>query len=157
RTDRLTVLEGNVQNLMNCLLGVTVQCARCHDHKFEPLTQAEYYSLQAILFPVYNPVRWSKPDERVVMVGTMAEIAAWQRKNQLIDRQVKAATDGLAAFADALREQFLDERLRDLDAPARAGVIEAAKTAKDKRTPAQQALLKSHPKAEIGDDELAKR
>ena len=157
RTDRFTVLEGNVQNVMNCLLGVTVQCARCHDHKFEPLTQAEYYSLQAILFPVYNPEKWSKPNDRVVPIGTKAELAEAQRKNQLIDRQVKAAKDGLSAFAEPLREQFLDERLKGLDAATRTSVIEAVKIAKDKRTPAQQALVKAHPKAELSDDELAKR
>ena len=61
RTDRISVLEGNVQNVMNGLLGLTVQCARCHDHKFEPISQEEYYGLQALLFPVYNPERWSKP------------------------------------------------------------------------------------------------
>ena len=155
RIDRFTVLEGNVQNLMNCLLGLTVQCARCHDHKFEPVSQAEYYGLQALLFPVYNAEKWTKPNERVVAVGTKAELAEALRKNQLIDRQVKAARDGLTAFADPLREQFLDERLRDLDAPTRASVIEAAKAAK--RTPAQLALIKAHPTAVISDDELAKR
>ena len=90
RTDRLTVLEGNVQNVMNGLLGVTVQCARCHDHKFEPLTQEEYYGLQAIFSPVYNPERWSKPNERVVRVGTRAELAENQRRTEAIDRDVKA-------------------------------------------------------------------
>ena len=68
---------------------------------------------------------------------------------------MKAAKDGLTAFADPLREQFLDERLKGLDAPTRVSVIEAVKAAK--RTPAQQALVKAHPNAEISDDELAKR
>jgi hypothetical protein len=128
RTDRFTVLEGNVQNVMNCLLGVTVQCARCHDHKFEPLTQAEYYGLQALLFPVYNPERWTKPNDRVVAVWTKAELAEAQRKNQLIDRQVKAAKDALTAFGDTLREQVLDETKQ-----------------------------KTGPVKKISDDELAKR
>jgi hypothetical protein len=157
RTDRFTVLEGNIQNIMNCLLGVTVQCARCHDHKFEPLTQAEYYGLQAILFPVYNPEKWTKPNERIVTIGLKAELAAVQRRNELIDRQVKAAKDGLAAFAEPLREQFLDERLKDLDAPTRTSLIDAAKAAKEKRTPVQQELLKKYPKAAISDDELGQR
>ncbi|MCE9561357.1 MAG: DUF1549 and DUF1553 domain-containing protein [Planctomycetes bacterium] len=158
RTDRFTVLEGNVQNVMNSLLGITVQCARCHDHKFEPLTQEEYYSLQAIFFPVYNPERWNKPNDRVVPVGTKAELAAVQRRNELIDRQVKAAQAGLVAFTEPLREQLLNERLKDLPPETRTSVIEATKTAKDKRTPAQVALLKTHAKAtEFSDDELAKR
>lgn len=158
RTDRFTVLEGNLQNVMNCLLGLTVQCAKCHDHKFEPLMQEEYYSLQAILFPVYNPERWTKPSDRVIPVGTAAEVAAWKRRNDLIERQVKAARGGLTAFAEPLREQFLGERLKDLPPAKRDAVVDAFRTAKDKRSAEQQALLKAHAKAvEISDDELAKR
>jgi hypothetical protein len=158
RTDRFTVLEGNVQNLMNCLLSTTVQCARCHDHKFEPLTQEEYYGLQAIFFPVYNPERWSKPNDRVLPIGTAAEIAAWKRRNELIDRQVKAAQAGLVTFAEPLREQVLLERLKDLPPAGRNAVVDAFRTPKDKQTPEQQAMLKAHAAAaKISDDDLAKR
>jgi hypothetical protein len=158
RVDRFSVLEGNVQTMVNCLLGLTVQCARCHDHKFEPLTQEEYYGLQAILFPFYNPDKWAKPNERVLSVGTRAEIAAWKERTAVVDRQVKAVQTGLTAFADALREQFLGERLKDLDPATRTAVLEASKVPKDKRSAAQKELLKKHAKAvEISDDDLAKR
>lgn len=158
RTDRFTVLEGNVQNLMNCLLGLTVQCARCHDHKFEPISQKEYYSLQALLYPVYNPERWLKPNDRVVLVGNKADIAARQRLSGQVEKQIKAIQASLSAFAEPLREQFLDERLKDLDAPARTALLDAVKAAKDKRTPEQTALLKKHKKlVDISDDVLAKR
>ena len=128
--DRFSVIEGNVQIMSSALLGLTFQCARCHDHKFEPLTQAEYYGLQAILFPVYNPEKWAKPNDRVVAVGTAAEVAERARMNRLIDRQVKAAKDGLAGFADPLREQAIDERLKDLPPATRTEVIDAVKAAK---------------------------
>jgi hypothetical protein len=158
RVDRFSVLEGNLQNVMNCLLGVTIQCARCHDHKFEPLTQEEYYGLQSILFPVYNPDKWTKPNDRVLAVGTRAEVAAFKEKTALVDRQVKAAQGGLTAFADALREQLIGERLKDLPPAERSAVIEAAKAPKDKRTAAQKDLVKKHAKAvEVSDDDLAKR
>jgi hypothetical protein len=158
RTDRFTVLEGNIQNVVNSLLGLTIQCARCHDHKFEPITQAEYYGLQALLFPVYNPDKWLKPNDRVVTVGTRQEREAWQRRTELVDRQVKAAQSGLAGFAEPLREQLLDERLQGLDSPTRISVMDAVKTPKEKRTTAQQGLLKNHAKlVEIDDDALIKR
>ena len=32
-------------------LGLTVACARCHDHKFDPITQMDYYRMMAIFFP----------------------------------------------------------------------------------------------------------
>jgi hypothetical protein len=158
RIDRYTVLEGTLQNLMNCLLGVTIQCARCHDHKFEPVSQAEYYSLQAIFFPAYNPERWLKPAERVVAVGTRAEQERWKRRNDLVDRQVKALQKGLATFADSLREQVVEERLAALASAQRDAVRKAVATPAGKRTPEQKRLLKMHEKqVTISDDDLARR
>ena len=81
RTDRLTVLEGNLQVLMNGLLGISIQCARCHSHKFEPISHEEYYRLQAILSPVYSPERWIKPKDRVVLIGTRKEREEYRRRN----------------------------------------------------------------------------
>ena len=75
RTDRLTVLEGNMQTAMNGLLGITIQCARCHAHKFEPISHEEYYRLQAILFPAYNPESWVKPNDRVLVVHNLGNAA----------------------------------------------------------------------------------
>ncbi|MCE9561980.1 MAG: DUF1549 and DUF1553 domain-containing protein [Planctomycetes bacterium] len=37
-----------VATVMNTFQGLTVQCARCHDHKFDPITQEEHYRLQAV-------------------------------------------------------------------------------------------------------------
>ncbi|AMV26016.1 hypothetical protein VT84_16575 [Gemmata sp. SH-PL17] len=37
-----------VTTVFNTFSGLTVQCARCHDHKFDPITQEEYYRLQAV-------------------------------------------------------------------------------------------------------------
>src|SRR5438874_2720953 len=61
KIDKYAVLEGNVQMLGSAFLGLTLQCARCHDHKFEPVTQAEYYALQAIIRPAFDPDHWLKP------------------------------------------------------------------------------------------------
>jgi hypothetical protein len=158
RTDRFTVLEGNLQNAMSCLLGVTIQCARCHSHKFEPISQAEYYRLQAIFFPVYNPDRWMVPNNRVALIASRAERTAWQRRNDLITRQVKTAMDGLKAFAETLCEQLLDERLKHLDPAVLDKVRQAVKTPAARQTAEQKALLEKYSKAvRIGDDELMKR
>jgi hypothetical protein len=143
---------------MNALLGVTIQCARCHKHKFEPISNVEYYRLQAIFFPAYNPERWKAPKDRVMDVGLKSERSEWQRKTDIIDRQVKALKDGLSGFAQPLREQVIEERLKHLAAAARGQIIQAANTPEKKRTLEQQALLKEHAKAiAVSDDELAKR
>jgi cytochrome c553 len=158
RTDRFTVLEGNLQVAMSCLLGVTVQCARCHDHKFEPVSQEEYYRLQAILYPAYCPERWVKPADRAVAVGTRQEREVYQRRSDLVDRQVKALQASLAAVAAPLREELVEERLPALEPALRRAVLQALAAAPAARTKEQQELLKKHVEPlKIGDDEVAKR
>src|SRR6185295_885421 len=103
RIDRVTVLEGNLQIAMNCLLGVTGQCARCHDHKFEPLTQEEYYRLQAILFPAYCPDRWIKPNERVVSISSKAQREEHQRQTDRIAQEIKTLQASLTGPAAPVR------------------------------------------------------
>jgi hypothetical protein len=113
RTDRLSVLEGTVQITMNCLLGLTIQCARCHGHKFEPITHRDYYALQAIFFPAYNPARWAPPKDRVVAVADRATRAEHQRRTEVIDREVKALREGLADAAKRLKTQPDLQKLTD--------------------------------------------
>ena len=72
RSDKLRVLEGTFHITMSSLLGITIQCARCHDHKFERVSQKEYYSLQAIFSPGYNLDKWRKPIDRSVAMATRA-------------------------------------------------------------------------------------
>jgi len=157
RTDRLTVLEGTLQITMNCLLGITIQCARCHDHKFEPISQKEYYRLQAIFFPVYNPERWTKPQERIVEAATRAEQVEWRRRNDLVSRQIKALEEGVLALANPLREQLMEARLKHLDPAVRDKIIHTTHVPKEKQTKEQQQLLKAHIRmVDVKDDDLAK-
>jgi mono/diheme cytochrome c family protein len=158
RTDRMTVLEGNLQVAMNCLLGVTIQCARCHEHKFEPITHEEYYRLQAILYPVYCPDRWVKPNERTVAVATRHEREEHRQRSERVDRAVRALQEGLTIQAGPYREQVVEERLAGLDAAIRTAILAAVRAPNDKVTPEQQALLKKHVEPlKISDDDLARR
>jgi hypothetical protein len=158
RTDRLSVLEGTLQITMNCLLGVTIQCARCHEHKFEPIGHREYYALQAIFFPAYNPDRWTMPKDRVVAVAPRAERIENQQRNDLVRRQVEALGKSLVVAGEPLREQLIEERLAGQPESLRGALLAAVRAPKDKRTGDQQALLKTHAKlVEVTDDDLAKR
>ena len=68
RTDRATALQGTLQITMNSLLRRDDSMRRCHDHKFEPVSQADYYRLQSVFypaFPAYDPDHWVKPIDRL--------------------------------------------------------------------------------------------
>ena len=92
RIDRYTALESAQQIIASSLLGLTFQCAKCHDHKFEPLTQADFYQFQSVLFPAYNPENWVKPNDRFTYASLPGEYQAWQSK--ITDARARLTTAG---------------------------------------------------------------
>ena len=88
RTDRYYALESAMQIIGSSLLGVTMQCAKCHDHKFEPLTIKDYYALQAVLYPAFNIDKWVKPNDRVVHANLPGELAAWEASEKKLDAEI---------------------------------------------------------------------
>src|SRR5207253_1659926 len=141
RTDKYSVLEGNLQIAMNCLLGITIQCARCHAHKFEPIRHEDYYRLQAIFAAAYAPERWVKPSDRVVPLGTRAERENYQQRAERIERQVQALQAELRTLAAPLMEQVFDERLQGIGTSLRDALLQAFRTPRDKRSAEQRTLL----------------
>jgi hypothetical protein len=69
-------LEDRVDTLSRALLGLTVACARCHDHKFDPIPTRDYYSLAA----AYNGATWT--DRVLASPEAIAHHEAWQRQVQ---------------------------------------------------------------------------
>ena len=52
---RYIAQQSAVEVSMKTLLGLTINCVRCHDHKFDPIQQEEYYRLIAVFQPAYDP------------------------------------------------------------------------------------------------------
>lgn len=59
--------DNMVANTLNTFCSVTIQCARCHDHKFDPFTQQDYYSAQAIFAAVDRADRSYDTDPETVI------------------------------------------------------------------------------------------
>ena len=57
RSARVLDLDDMVTQVMTATMGLTVNCARCHDHKLDPITQQEYYELQAVFAGVQRSDR----------------------------------------------------------------------------------------------------
>jgi len=89
------VLNDTVEMLGNSLFALTLNCARCHSHKFDPLPQRDYYRVMALLTPAYNPEKWKpvfpwKPEitDRALADVSPAEKMEIDRLNSAVDREV---------------------------------------------------------------------
>ena len=72
-------LDDMVATTGSALLGLTVACARCHDHKFDPVPTRDYYRLLAALH---------SGDRGDVLLGTRTEVAAYRQAKADWDRQL---------------------------------------------------------------------
>ena len=59
--DRVDVVADQIDILSSALLGLTIKCARCHSHKYDPLPQRDYYRLTAVFKGAYDEFDWITP------------------------------------------------------------------------------------------------
>src|SRR5437762_821076 len=71
-TVRNQVVADTIKIVSTSLLGLSVGCAQCHDHRYDPIPQTDYYRLRAIIEPAYDPTNWRTPEQRLVSLYTEA-------------------------------------------------------------------------------------
>jgi hypothetical protein len=116
--NRQEVLTEMTDAIGSVFLGLTVGCARCHDHKFDPFPQKDYYGLQAF-FAATQP--------REIDVATARERADHKQRVE----QIKAKTAPLS------------QQVADLEAPYRARLAEAKRA---RLEPAYREAVDTDPK-----------
>lgn len=141
------VLHDTIEIVGSSLLGLTLNCARCHSHKFDPVPQEDYYRLMAVFTPAYNPKNWKivfpydpKLEDRTVPDVSAAEKAEVDRHNAALDRQVAEKNGRIDAVRRPYRERLLDKKLATLPEPIRKDIRRALETPAEKRTEIEKYL-----------------
>jgi hypothetical protein len=130
-----------VANTMGTFTSVTVHCAQCHNHKFDPISQEDYYSLQAVFAAL------DRADKKYFLDPAMTE-----RFNQLDGRQREIAERKRVIERDAAKDAGeavvkLDAQIAELAKKAESGGKELAEL-RAKRAQLVDAALKPETRAE---------
>jgi len=116
-----------VETATTAFLASTVGCAKCHDHMFDPIRQADYYGLKAIFNPLVVEKRiLAGPEEQALY---QVALAHYERRKAELEKP-------LNQFLKPFQEKLQGERVRELP----ANVQEAVRTPEEKRTPEQKKL-----------------
>ncbi len=123
-TERLIVVADQLQILTSTVMGLTIGCARCHDHKYDPIPQRDYYRLSAILRSAYDPYDWLSPNEadigpdadwnetnsRLLPGAPAKEVEEAARHNVPIEAEVARLAGELGALPAPMRKKLLEEK-----------------------------------------------
>lgn len=126
---RQEVLLEMIQGL-GAVMGLTVNCARCHDHKFDPITQADYYRLEAF----FARTQFTDYD-----YATKEQKAAHTKLVTSLNLKMAPLNAKIAALDNPARKKARELKIAKLDEPTRVAVL----TPDDKRTPEQKKLAKA--------------
>ncbi len=105
-----------VRNTMMTFMSLTVGCAQCHDHKFDPITQEDYYSLQAVFAAIDRADHQYHDDPELTLrrQSLRKRGRTLQQRERKLKREIDAAEKKLVAEKKKLEET--DAKARDLQA-----------------------------------------
>ena len=131
---RADELDDMLRTTSQTFLAVTIGCARCHNHKFDPFSMVDYYSLSAILSPLKRPNIGREDHDRPA--GSRDQLAAIQRRDQQIAERNRSIAE--------LKLLTESEWLRSGQSRLSPEALDAIRTAPANRNPAQTQLVQSH-------------
>ncbi len=103
----MDIIDEQVDTIGRAFVGLTLGCARCHDHKFDPIPSTDYYSLAGIFKSTKTMENY-----RVVAMWSERSLGTRQRKLEPlkgVEDKIAAATQKLKTIKDAANEQLRGE------------------------------------------------
>jgi len=134
-----------LQIVANSFLGLTLHCAQCHHHRYDPIPQVDYYKVRAVFEPALDVKKWRTPAQREIMLfkdEDRKKADEIEKEAARIDQEMRLKQDG---FIEATFQRQLAMLPKELHEPIRS----ARSTPPAKRSPEQQKLLQTHPSVNV--------
>ena len=122
------------------ILGLTLHCAKCHTHKYDPIPQADYYRVQAVLMSGYRPNQWVPQVQRMRNEASAHQEKEAAATNADVAKRVAELRKSLADLKNEFAKRLFEDRLAKLPGVIRDDVRSAFNADPAKRTEVQKYL-----------------
>lgn len=153
--DRYEAMFAMIDKVSGSSMGLTLSCARCHTHKFDPIPQRDYYRFLTLFSSAFNPSDWIQPKNRKMYTVAEPERAEIEEHNKKVDEEVSKLDEQIEDVLAPYRAKLLDEKLEAAPEPIREDLKKALATEAKERDDVQKYLVAKFGKlAAIEDAEL---
>ncbi len=142
---RNDVVAETLKIVSSSLLGLTVGCAQCHSHRYDPISHEDYFRLRAIFEPALDWKAWRPPSARLVNLWTPAE----REQASKVDAELKRIEEQRLAELDQIVAEIFEKKVAELPEDQQQFARDAKATPADKRTDEQKQILKDHPSLNV--------
>jgi cytochrome c553 len=141
--DRLNIIDDMIEVVSSSMMGLTIKCARCHSHKFDPIPQRDYYRLAAIFKGAIDENDWLKPTRQSGEPGKLdrymasvltAERKEWEADQQRIEDEVKKLEEKIVEIEQEMVATEQQQRIEKLPASIRDDVARTLVTPPSEQT-----------------------
>jgi hypothetical protein len=145
------VVAETLKIVSSSLLGLTVGCAQCHDHRYDPISHEDYFRMRAIFEPALDWKQWRPPAARLVSLLTAEQRA----EAEAIEAKARAQDEEVNRVTKEIRDAVFEKRIVALPEELREPIRAARATPLAKRTEEQKKLFKEHPGLNVDAGSLA--
>jgi mono/diheme cytochrome c family protein len=162
--DRLDVIADEMDILGSGVMGLTIRCARCHSHKYDPIPQRDYYRMVDIFKGAYDYFDWMMPQKEPIAkritpirylpyitpgatpVQLMEQQQAREMHDSELDAQIEKLKAALEEKAAPLKKKILDQRMAQLPQGLRDDLRKTLDTPAEQRSEVQKYLAQKFEK-----------
>ncbi len=146
--ERLKVVADALSVVSSGLMGLTMECARCHSHKYDPIPQRDYYRLKAVFQGALDEHDWSSFKQRKLNVATPEHQARITKINPPLEKQQKALLARQKKLDTDIRMDLLRYHHPKQSEKDNLTTLQALKKADNTRTLTEKKLVERLQKAE---------
>lgn len=139
--ERLGVVSDAITVLSEGVMGLTMGCARCHSHKYDPIPHRDYYRFKAIFQGAFDEHDWLTFKNRKLNVDVPERRQAYSSLNPPLAAKIKKLEAQLKSKTAALQIELLRQHYPDQPESDRQATLKALRIADNNRSQPQRILV----------------
>jgi hypothetical protein len=147
--ERLGVIADAITVVSSGVMGLTMECARCHSHKYDPIPHRDYYRFKAVFQGALDEHDWLSFRNRTLELGTPQQRERVAQVNPPLERQLKRLTAQLRQASADVHRETLRVHYPEQSEQDREATLVALRVADNTRTLLQRLLVEKLQKAEL--------